>query len=80
MITIAGDNAFEFPVILSYDQCAKFIDVYGFPFKTVFKGPDLDPVVESAGDALPFLDDRVVLTAFNQQIPALELLENACKE
>src|SRR5208337_216300 len=78
--TVAGDDALEFPVLFPDDEGAELIDIYCIAFETVPKCPDLDPVLQRAGDALPFLDDRIVLPALDKEIPALELLEYACKE
>ena len=79
-MTIASDDAFEFPVVFPYNQRAEFIDVHCLPFKTVFERPDIHPPVEGAGQAFPLPDDCVIFTTLNEQVMALELLEEPREE
>src|SRR5208337_414661 len=78
--TVAGDDPFEFPVVFSYDECTEFIDVNRITFETVLEGTDLDPVFESTGHALPFLDNCIVFPAFDEKITTFKFFENTGKE
>jgi len=80
VITVAGNDPLEFAVIFLNDQGTELIDIHGFAFKTVLESTDLDPVLEGTGDALPFLDDCIVLPAFYQEEVTLKLFQHAGEE
>jgi hypothetical protein len=80
LITIARDNPFEFAIILPDNEGTELIDVDRIPLKAVLQGPDHHPVFKSTGKTLPFPDDCFVFSTLNEEIPALELLEDACEK
>ena len=77
---IPGDNALYLPVVFTDNECAIFVNIDRIALETVFQGPDLDPVLKRARQAFPFLDDGIVLPAFQQKIPALKFPEDPCEE
>jgi len=74
MDTVAGDHAFDLPVVFPDEERAVLIDIDRFPGETVPEGPDIHPVLQRAGEALPLPDDGIVLPAFEKEVMALELL------
>ena len=80
LVTVTGDNPLNLSVILSYDECTELIDIDCIAFEAVFECPYLHPVFKGAGKAFPFPDDRFVFATFDKEVPALELLEDACQK
>ena len=80
MITVSGDDPFEFAIVFTDDEGPELIDVYCLAFEAVLQCPDLHPAFESRGEAFPFPDDCLVFAALDQEIMVLEFPEDACEE
>lgn len=73
VVTVTSNDAFDLAVLLTDDQCAEFVDINGLSFKTILERPDLDPVLQRAGDTLPLPKYGIVFAALDEEEMVLEL-------